>query len=174
MAVMAPNPQEELPEDAKQAAEWQAFHERAAAAGVLINQQAIDEDVWINALSALEGVSGPVSDAKPMAVLLRSEKQIPPGVRDALAEMLAPGNPSFMRMCLRAEPLQTLRKEQEHGAKLQATLQYNRCIADGMGASAALEEARKIHGFEDDSAFYRTRRTMNAFWRKFIGRLRGG
>lgn len=41
------------------------------------------------------------SDPKPLAALLRSERPIPAGIRDTLAELLDPGNPEYLGCQLR-------------------------------------------------------------------------
>jgi hypothetical protein len=51
-------------------------------------------DDWINAVEAFIAWTPP--DQKPLAAMLRGDAPIPPGIRDALAELIDPGKPEYL------------------------------------------------------------------------------
>jgi hypothetical protein len=53
-----------------------------------------DEDEWRNAVTAF--IAGTPQDPKPLAAMLRGDTPIPPGIRDALAELIDPGKPEYL------------------------------------------------------------------------------
>src|SRR5258705_5261990 len=56
-----------------------------------------ETDIWLNAIAAFP-------DVGPLVGLLRSDTPMPAGIRDLIAEMLAPGNPpidAFTLKCSR-------------------------------------------------------------------------
>ena len=79
----------------------QTSAEHATKYGVL---HMTDENDWINAGMAIigswrftqSGNSKPVPDFKPLAKLLRSGNQVPSATLDLIAELLDPGNPSYL------------------------------------------------------------------------------
>jgi hypothetical protein len=77
-------------EEERQAAEWQAFHERAAADGILPARPVSSDEQWLDAGVSL--ITG--ADAKPLAAMLRdavqNKKPIPVSTIDMLAELLDP------------------------------------------------------------------------------------
>ena len=67
------------------------------------------DDEWSNAIAALIASTEP--DTKLLAMWLRSEKPIPPGIRDALAELLNPGEPPLYNVRLTPEFITPPNKE---------------------------------------------------------------
>ena len=51
-------------------------------------------DLWINAVLALAACTP--KNPKPLAAMLRGDTPIPPGIRDALAELIDPGKPEYL------------------------------------------------------------------------------
>jgi hypothetical protein len=73
------------------------------------------DDEWTNAIMALIASTEP--DTKLLAMWLRSEKPIPPGIRDALAEPLNPGEPPLYNVRLTPEFIWTRSPRVKFGGK---------------------------------------------------------
>jgi hypothetical protein len=96
------------------------------------------EDQWLNALSAL--ISSMPSDPEPLARLLRSPAPIPPGIRDAIAELLSPGKPEYLHCRLVFESNdKALRDDIER--KLPSIDKYGQLRGEGLSAEEAARSA---------------------------------
>jgi hypothetical protein len=84
------------------------------------------EDIWLNAFAALHSRAKPVvdkkgrilkyapdPDPKPLVDLLRSDTPMPRGARDALAELLSPGDPAYLGCRLVLEEFRTFNRDQK-------------------------------------------------------------
>jgi hypothetical protein len=104
------------------------------------------EDAWINAINALARLSGRdkkvVSDPDPLVRLLRSDTPMTPGARDALAELLSPGDPPIFDFVL--EP-KRVGKFDNLLTAFDAVESYAKKIEDGQSSQVAAEEAGDEH-----------------------------
>jgi hypothetical protein len=118
-----------------------------------------DDDEWINAGCAMMASIRP--DLGPMIALLRGHKPVPRGIRDLLADLLAPGDspPYSVRLTLeftRTQEFGTPRKENDFFKKWVAVGIYDRLRAEGASEKEALGEANKIFPCEKTS-FHKAR-----------------
>ena len=126
---------------------------------------------WTNAIGALIASSRP--DTKPLAMWLRSEKPIPSGIRQSIAELLDPGNPPLYNVRLVPEFIRTPKQDSEFFMKWIASGIYDRCCAEGMSEKDALGEANKIFPREK-SVFHKNRKFIRTFIPKLLKRIRHG
>jgi hypothetical protein len=128
-----------------------------------------DEDEWINAVCAVIATTPP--DLSPMAALLRGNKPIPPGIRDALAELFDPGEPPRYNVRLTPELIETQNKDVAFYMKWIAVGIYDRLRAEGVSEEDALMEAAKIFP-RDKSVVHRARISIHEFIAKLLKRIR--
>jgi hypothetical protein len=129
------------------------------------------DDEWTNAIMALIASTEP--DTKLLAMWLRSEKPIPPGIRDALAELLNPGEPPLYNVRLTPEFIWTPNKEAVFFEKWIAVGLYDRLRAKGMSEENALKAAGKIFTREK-SVVHKGRKFIHTFIPKLLKRIRHG
>jgi hypothetical protein len=89
-----------------------------------------ETDIWLNAMAAFP-------DVKPLVDLLRSDVPMPQGIRDLVAEMLAPGDP----------PIEAFRLECKRNPAFNKTLskfdietRYRANFAAGMDSDEAAKQ----------------------------------
>jgi hypothetical protein len=128
-----------------------------------------DEDEWLNASSALIATIPP--DPKPMAALLRSEKPVPHGIRDLLAELLDPGEPPLYNVKLTPKRIRTKRKEAElFNRTIGAIAEYDKLRNAGKSANDARAYVAKKYGWNcDESVFNGHRRRVHAYMKRVRG-----
>jgi hypothetical protein len=100
----------------------------------------IDHD-WQNAIAALIASTKP--NTKPLAMWLRSEKPIPPGIRDSIAELLDPGKPPLYNVRLTPKFIKTQNKHVAFFMKWTATRVYDELRAKGVSEKDALMEVAR-------------------------------
>lgn len=88
-----------------------------------------NDDVWLNAIAAFP-------DVGPFVKLLRSDVPMPPGARDLLAEMLAPGKPPIDGWQLQPVPNPDWDKTLE---KFSIETRYHQNQAAGMKSEQAAQ-----------------------------------
>ena len=129
------------------------------------------DDEWTNAIMALIASTEP--DTKLLAMWLHSEKPITPEIRDALAELLTPGEPPLYNVRLTPEFITTPNKEVAFFTKWTAVGLYDRLRADGASEKEALREANKIFPCEK-TVFHKARIFIHTYIPKLLKRIRHG
>jgi hypothetical protein len=108
---------------------------------------------WAYANIALQYRKPP--DSRPLAALLRSEKPIPRGIRENLAELLDPGKLILSDITLKPVRKRgvTLRKLEFFVKSLRAVIKYEQLRQAGKSADVARATVTKVYKWQcDDGA----------------------
>jgi hypothetical protein len=108
-----------------------------------------------------------------LATCFRGEKPISPGIRDALADLLDPGEPPQFNVRLSPVFITPPNKEVMFFAKWIAVGIYDRLRAEGVSEKDALMEAAKIFP-RDKSVVHKARKIIHALVPKLLKRIRHG
>jgi hypothetical protein len=118
---------------------------------------------WTYAYIALQYRKPP--DPRPLAALLRSEKPIPRGIRENLAELLDPGKVILSTIILKPVRSRgvTQRKLEFFAKSLRAVIRYDQLRHAGKSAEVARGEVTKKYNWAcDESVFNRHMRLVHA------------
>jgi hypothetical protein len=97
---------------------------------------------WQRAVEALIGSGSP--SPKQLADMLRGDKSIPTGVRELLAELLDPGEPEYLFLCLELKSTKTEPQRERYFSKeLSAALLFGKLRWEGKDYNEAIAAVKK-------------------------------
>jgi hypothetical protein len=125
-----------------------------------------DDDLWLNASSAIFGRTDP--DIRPLVELLHGDRPITPGIRHMLATMIDPDGDGYLHFKLKLESLANQRRGPQRDLEsMKVAVQYRSERRAGKSSfDAALETAEKFG--TDERTVYRHERR----WKRVVDFLR--